>query len=137
LKASFKTERTIRLHEGFAGMVAIHEQMCAMENLRVWYEEETGGYLVLIHYSAIFRQGYMKFYLNNVNCPITIKDESHKQLRIKGLRIPSIPGVRGERGGSKKGITGAKIEFTTEADKAAFIDMVREAQKGMLDLEEY
>jgi hypothetical protein len=109
-----------------------------MENLRVWYEEETGGYLVLIHFSALFRQGYMKFYLNNVNCPILIKDESHKQLRIKGLRIPSSPThTRGERNGSKKSITGAKIEFTSEADKSAFIDLVKEAQKGMHDIEEY
>ena len=108
-----------------------------MENLRVWYEEETGGYLVLIHFSALFRQGYMKFYLNNVNCPITIKDESHRQLRIKGLRIPSAPtSLRGERNSTKKSITGAKIEFTSEADKSAFIDLVKEAQRGMHDIEE-
>jgi hypothetical protein len=114
-----------------------------MENLRVWYEEETGGYLVLIHFSGMFRQGYMKFYLNNVNNPITIKDESHRFLRIKGLRIPvtvapkepSGPAPK-ERAGAKKKITGARVEFTTEADKAAFVALVREAQHGMVDIEE-
>jgi hypothetical protein len=118
--------------------------MCAMENLRVWYEEETGGYLVLIHFSAVFRQGYMKFYLNNVNSPITIKDESHRFLRIKGLRIPvpvvphKDPGASApkEKAAAKKKITGARVEFTTEVEKAAFVALVREAQLAMVDIEE-
>jgi hypothetical protein len=134
LVASFKTEKTLRLHEGLAGIVASHEQMCAMENLRVWYEDETGGYLVLIHFSGLFRKGYMKFYLNDVNCPINVKDEAHRFLRVKGLRIPMMPGSKDK--GARRNITGAKIEFTTEAEKAAFLALVREAQEGMVDMEE-
>lgn len=117
--------------------MAHNEQMCAMENLRIWYEEETGGHLVLIHFSAMFRQGYMKFYLNNVNLPITFKDEGHKTLRLKGFRIPMVPGPREREktGAPKKNITAAKIEFTSETDKVAFIDLIHKAQREMMDLE--
>jgi hypothetical protein len=139
LKACFKTEKTMRMHDGLAGIVASHEQMCGMENLRVWYEEESGGYLVLIHFSALFRKGYMKFYLNNLSHPITIKEDGQKTVRVRGLRIPgpsfSFRGGVKEQSG-KKMIHGAKIEFTSESDRVDFVHLVREAQMQMVDIEE-
>jgi hypothetical protein len=139
LRSCFKTEKTMRMHDGLAGIVASHEQMCGMENMRIWYEEETGGYLVLIHFSALFRKGYMKFYLNNVNVPITIKEDGQKNIRIRGLKIPGPAfsfrsGPKEQLG--KKFIHGAKVEFTNESDKLAFVQLVREAQLGMVDIEE-
>src|SRR5262245_23457850 len=89
LLATAKTEKTTRINDGMGGSVGSREQMCAMENLRVWEEEETGRVMALIHYSAMFCKGYMKFYLNNARYPLVLRDDSgSKFLRLKGLRIP-------------------------------------------------
>ena len=80
--ASFKTEKTLRLHDGLGGMMGIRDQMCALENLRVWEEEETGGVLALIHYSALFCSGYMKFYLNDARYPLVIKDDAGRTVEV-------------------------------------------------------
>jgi hypothetical protein len=164
LRASFKTEKTVRVHEGLASMIAPHEQMCAMENLRVWDEEETGAVLAIVHYSAVFRSGYLKFYLNDARYPVVLKDESTRALRIKGLRIPlppiekarnnsmaphhhhfhlhhhktdaSIPQTAAQQQSAKsKMVTTAKIEFSSEAEKQAFVALVSKVQLGMVDIE--
>jgi hypothetical protein len=150
-------------------MIAPHEQMCAMENLRVWDEEESGAVLAMVHFSALFRPGYLKFYLNDARYPIVLKDESTRAVRIKGLRVPLAPvekqpGRIGSVGNhhhhhfhlhhhhhkegqgqqnqqaqqaAAKGkiVTIAKIEFSTEAEKLTFMALVREVQKGMVDIE--
>jgi len=59
---SVKTSKTMRLHDGFSGNFAYQEQMCALENLRIWQDQDTSGVLAMIHYSAQFRNGYMAFY---------------------------------------------------------------------------
>ncbi|KAF2666240.1 hypothetical protein BT63DRAFT_416639 [Microthyrium microscopicum] len=150
LIASYKVEKILRVHEGLAGIVASQEQMCGMENLRVWDEDETGGIMALIHFSALFRTGYMKVYLNNAKYPIMLKDEGGRVLRIKGLRVP-VDGGHGHHHhhhhghfhahkkerepGSKKSVN-AKVEFLHEADKLEFMALVREAQKGMVDIDD-
>jgi hypothetical protein len=136
LVASFKTEKTLRVHDGLGGIMGIRDQMCALENLRVWEEEETGGVLALIHYSAAFSSGYMKFYLNDARYPVVLKDDvGTRVLRLKGLRIPFQTRemvVKGQR----KLITSARIEFARELDKNEFISLVREAQLGMVEIED-
>jgi hypothetical protein len=62
LLLSVQTTKTMRLHDGFTGNFAYQEQMCALENLRIWQDQDTGGVLAMIHYSAQFRNGYMAFY---------------------------------------------------------------------------
>lgn len=134
--ASFKTEKTLRIHDGLGGMMGIRDQMCALENLRVWEEEETGGVLALIHYSALFCAGYMKFYLNDARYPLVIKDDAGARvLRLKGLRIPFATREL-EAKFHRKTITSAKIEFAREFDKNEFIRLVREAQVGMVEIED-
>ncbi len=59
---SVKTHKTLRLHPGVTGLLALQEQMCALENLRLWQDPVTGGVFAMIHYSANFRKGYMAFY---------------------------------------------------------------------------
>ncbi len=59
---SVRTTKTTRLHEGFVGNFTHQEQMCGLENLRVWKDEDTGGVLATIHYTAQFGDGYMAFY---------------------------------------------------------------------------
>jgi hypothetical protein len=89
----------------------------------------------MIHFSAVFRRGYMTFYLNNALQPIKVKDEGAKTVKLKGLKIP-LDNQMGRRGSEKnKNITGARIEFSNDLEKAKFIQQVREVQLHMVDIE--
>ncbi|GME46292.1 hypothetical protein GTA08_BOTSDO09162 [Neofusicoccum parvum] len=137
----FKTEKTLRIHEGLSGVLAYQEQMCGMENLRLWEDPENGGILAMIHFSAHFRPGYLAFYLNSSACPVRVKDEGGKEIKIKGLKIPldryraGVGGRRGSevgRGEGKKWITGAKVEFAGDVEKFLFLEKVKEVQQTMI-----
>jgi hypothetical protein len=147
LLATFRTAKTMRLHSGFSGAFAYAEQMCALENLRVWEDADTGAIIAMIHFSASFRDGYLAFYLNSATNPIRVKDEGAREVRIKGLKVPLDNGARalrkdsaaGEGGAGaeldkKKIISGARIEFATEMEKREFMDMVAEMQREMIEL---
>lgn len=144
---SYKTEKTTRTHDGLTGALSSTEQMCAMENLRLWEEEPTGAVMAMIHFSAIFRAGYLTFYINDTDNPIKIKDDGGKTVRIKGLRIAMIdneymPPKRsqsfrhdGKRGSeAKKWITGAKIEFDSLPEKVRFLDTIQDLQVRAVNL---
>ncbi|KAL1641610.1 hypothetical protein SLS58_005885 [Diplodia intermedia] len=137
----FKTEKTLRVHEGFSGVLTYQEQMCGMENLRLWANPASGGVLAMIHFSAQFRPGYLAFYLNSSNCPVRVKDEGGKEVKIKGLKIPidrnraGIGGRRGSESGKvegKKWITGARVEFASDVEKLLFLEKVKEVQQTMI-----
>ncbi|KAF2490368.1 hypothetical protein BU16DRAFT_552854 [Lophium mytilinum] len=156
LLATFRTEKTLRIHEGLSSVLTYAEQMCGMENLRLWEDEATNAVIATIHFSAHFRNGYLAFYLNSSSSPVRVKDEGGREVKIKGLRVPvdgrvdqrkdsgagvSGVGEKGARRGSevekeKKGryIAGAKIEFASEAEKRAFLVTVKEVQKTMREL---
>ena len=141
---TFKTEKTTRLRDGLTGAIAYEEQMCAMENLRLWSEEPSGAVLAMIHFSAQFRKGYLSFYVNNKDRPIKIKDEGGKMVKVKGLKIPandypeelkrSKPSNDAKKGDRGKFVTGAKIEFRNEEEKLRFLDVVRELQISAVTL---
>ncbi|TLD23504.1 hypothetical protein E2P81_ATG08848 [Venturia nashicola] len=144
---SYKTEKTTRTHDGFAGALSSTEQMCAMENLRLWEEEPSGAVMAMIHYSANFRDGYLTFYINDTDNPIKIKDDGGKTVRIKGLKIAMVdnefmPPKRsqsfkqdGKKGNeTKKWITGAKIEFDSLPEKVRFLDTVQDLQVRAVNL---
>ncbi|KAF1942046.1 hypothetical protein EJ02DRAFT_503046 [Clathrospora elynae] len=160
LLATFRTEKTMRIHEGtFGKSFSYAEQMCALENLRVWEDNDTGAIIALIHFSADFRNGYLAFYLNSSVNPIKVKDDGNKEVKIKGLRVPIdrgdramrkdsfVEGAKGKRKGKEadvggkpgkvekeKVISGAKIEFASEMEKREFLDMVKEMQRSMIAL---
>jgi len=136
---TFKTEKTTRIHDGLTGALSYQEQMCAMENLRLWDEESTGAVMAMIHYSAQFRRGYLTFYINDVENPIKIKDDGSRTVKIKGLRIPTDENLEmlkrsqstkeGRRGSEgKKWIMGCRIEFKSEEEKYRFLETVRDLQ---------
>jgi hypothetical protein len=166
LLATFPTSKTMRVHEGFSGAFSYAEQMCGMENLRIWEDDETGAVIAMIHFSAHFRNGYLAFYLNSRNSPIRVKDEGGREIKIKGLRVPLEKGSRKDSvmvsGGSgsadgsgetvkegkegkkkskedldrKKFIMGAKVEFESEMEKRQFLELLREVQGSMIELPE-
>jgi hypothetical protein len=119
--------------------------MCGIENLRIWHEENTAGMLAMLHYSALFRTGYLTFYLNNALQPVRVRDEGGKLIKIKGLRIPvaekerKVLGSKERRAGGhdgKKMITTVRIEFSSEAEKNAFMEQTKGAQIKMVDIED-
>ncbi|KAI4945703.1 hypothetical protein J4E91_007614 [Alternaria rosae] len=157
LLATFRTEKTMRIHEGLSKSFSYAEQMCGLENLRVWEDNDTGAIIALIHFSADFRNGYLAFYLNSSVNPIKVKDGGDREVKIKGLRVPidrgdramrkdsfaeaaTVKGKGKEKAGSGKSvekekvISGAKIEFATEMEKREFLDMCREMQRELIEL---
>jgi hypothetical protein len=151
--ASYKTEKTLRVHEGVGKVIKFEEQMCGMETLRLWEEEESGGVIGMIHFSAQFRRGYMIFYLNSADNPVKIRDEGGKIVKVKGLKIPLESERKVERsqslkegggaaqpaGGRRKSdstgkiIAGAKFEFASEDEKIEFLGMATQIQRRMIE----
>jgi hypothetical protein len=150
LLATFRTEKTMRIHEGISKSFSYAEQMCGLENLRVWEDNDTGAIIALIHFSADFRNGYLAFYLNSSVNPIKVKDDGNREVKIKGLRVPVDRGDRAMRKDSavagsvkdkgkgkddaKNVISGAKIEFASDMEKKEFLAMVKEMQRDMIEL---
>jgi hypothetical protein len=169
LLATFRTSKTMRIHDGPMAAFAYAEQMCALENLRIWEDADTGAVIGLVHFSASFRPGYLAFYLNSSNNPVTVADYGAREVKVKGLRVPIAEAGRAMRkdsfvddgdtitdaaevhatvgkerrnsaaGVKKKGkkveldrkkvISGAKIEFASEAEKREFLDLAQEYQR--------
>jgi hypothetical protein len=150
LLATFRTGKTMRIHEGISKSFSYAEQMCGLENLRVWEDNDTGAIIALIHFSADFRNGYLAFYLNSSVNPIKVKDDGSREVKIKGLRVPVDRGDRAMRKDSavagrakdkgkgkddaKNVISGAKIEFVSDMEKKEFMAMVKEMQRDMIEL---
>ena len=141
LLLSVKTKRTMRIHDGLSGAFAFAEQICGLENLRVFQDLGTGRASVLIHYSPQFRNGYMAFYLNSPEHKVIIRDDDDNTIRIKGINVPlsrkrSIQrrGTIGEsnsapRSKSSKYIAGAKVVFCTLEDKQLFMQTFKDIQR--------
>jgi hypothetical protein len=145
LLATFRTSQTTRIHSGLSKSFTYAEQMCGLENLRVWEDNDTGAIIALIHFSADFRNGYLAFYLNSSVNPIKVKDDGPSAIKIKGLRVPIDRGERKdsvvEKGKGKEGekekervISGAKIDFATEGEKKEFMEMCKELQRELIEL---
>jgi hypothetical protein len=156
LLATFRTEKTMRIHEGLSATFTYAEQMCGLENLRVWEDNDTGAIIALIHFSADFRNGYLAFYLNSSVNPIKVKDDGNREVKIKGLKVLIDRGDRAMRKDSfaeagkevvgkgkgkevqkvskEKIISGAKIEFSTELEKKEFLQMCKELQRELIEL---
>ncbi|MCJ1400113.1 hypothetical protein MMC11_003316 [Xylographa trunciseda] len=142
LLLSVKTKRTMRIHEGITGTFAFAEQLCGLENLRLFQDPQTGGVLAMIHYTAHFHDGYLAFYLNSSRSPLRIRDEDEKTIKVKGLNILvdddtsmvrrdsmiSRPTSASRPKGDNKIIKAVKIEFYTPEDKRLFKDKFREIQ---------
>ncbi|KAF2114864.1 hypothetical protein BDV96DRAFT_86702 [Lophiotrema nucula] len=142
LLGTFRTEKTLRIHEGLSGAFAYQEQMCGMENLRIWEDDTLGAVICMIHFSAHFKTGYLAFYLNSLNAHIRVKDEGGREVKVKGLKVPLEKGALrkdsvaggGKELDKKKIISGARIEFASEVEKREFIALVKNVQSDMREL---
>ncbi|SLM39530.1 hypothetical protein LPUS_10090 [Lasallia pustulata] len=93
LLLSVKTKRTMRIHDGLvAGTFAYQEQLCGLENLRVWQDHETEAVVALVHYSATFRDGYLAFYLNSARDPPLVPSAQANARPETPLHVPDAIG---------------------------------------------
>ncbi|MCJ1478702.1 hypothetical protein MMC13_007384 [Lambiella insularis] len=144
LLLSVKVKRAMRIHEGISGTFAFAEQLCGLENLRLFLDPQTGGVLAMVHYTPQFHDGYLAFYLNSSRSPLRVRDEDDKTIKVKGLSIAvddkswmgrrgSAPSNVAKTSRSKndtKIIKAIKIEFYTPEDKRLFKDKFKEIQSG-------
>jgi hypothetical protein len=119
LLATFRTTKTMRIHEGALASFAYAEQMCALETLRVWEDTDTGAVIALIHFSASFRDGYLAFYLNSSGNPVRVQDVGAREVKIRGLRVPIAETVRAMRKDSVVDNGGDAVTHTPTPTAAA------------------
>lgn len=140
LMLSLKTKRTLRVHDGLSSAFAFQEQLCGLENLRLW-QDDSGDVLAMIHYSPSFRDGYLAFHVGfSSRKRIHFRGDGERHVKIKGLEVPieakregsrptdSPVGSKSPKAKSEKKITAVRIEFTTEADKRIFLNKLKEVQ---------
>ena len=136
---SFCTRRTMLSHESFvAAAFAFQEQLCGLENLRLWRDEEAGSTIAMIHYSPNISEGYLSFRVNGPGTTAKILDDGEKWVKVKRLNIvlgpkpvsaspsPQSPspegGARGRRAEGRK-IAAIRIEFSTPKEKYKFLEV--------------
>lgn len=144
---SLCTRRTLRTHDNIvANTFNFQEQLCGLENLRLWTDDEgDGSVLGMIQYSANFRDGYLAFRLGGPYKTVQVRDDGEKWVKIKGLNVSFDSPVdkkamkrrKSSSGGAKerkervdKGITGVRIEFVTMADKHRFMEQFKTGKSG-------
>lgn len=119
-----------------------------------------GGVMALLHMSGNFGQGYAKWWLNSSRQQVRVKDEHNKFAKLKGIDIrvlriaekrSAANGVRSSttttsdtsssqswenkgKKGPERNVTGIRIEFKTEEERAKFVDTVKRVQERMLPL---
>ncbi|KAF1985996.1 hypothetical protein K402DRAFT_421575 [Aulographum hederae CBS 113979] len=130
LLATLRTTATYRIQDGFAGRLAFQEQMCGMENLRLWEDEESEGVLAMIHFSGQYRNGYLAFWINSSSAPVRAKEEGERIVKLKGFKVPLEPLEGGPNGSfvpgrnSASGAAGGNAgnrEGSMQADRAGSI----------------
>lgn len=138
---TLKTKRTLRVHDGLTGTFAFQEQLCGLENIRLWQDDD-GDVLAMIHYSPQFRDGYLAFNVGfSSRKRIYFRGDGERHAKVKGLDVSldkkaDFPAESSPDGGKSpkeksekdKKITAVRIEFTSEADKRTFLNRLKEVQ---------
>jgi hypothetical protein len=143
LVLNVQTNKTLRVHDNIVvDTFKYQEQMCGLENLRLWQDRDSNGVLCMIHFRPQFRDGYLAFYINSSRDRIRVTEQDKNVVKLKGIFVPvedkkskhrrissSGEAPQGRRPSKPKSlVTCAKIEFSTERDKHLFVDKLREAQ---------
>ena len=141
----FNTRRTLRLFDFIiSSAFAYQEQLCGLENLRLWTDEDegAGSILAMIYYSANFMDGYPAFQLRGPYTTVRIKDDGDKWLKVEGLEVclttpgtdmralkrrrkPSSHESSSPKRKQEKKITGVKIDFESFADKIKLLEICK------------
>jgi hypothetical protein len=120
-----------------------------------------GGVMALLHMSGNFGQGWAKWWMNSSRQQVRVKDEHNKFAKIKGIDIRALRpvefrssstanGVRSSstfsdsaslraldakaKKGPERNVTGVRVEFKTEEERARFVETVKRVQERVLPL---
>lgn len=134
LLASFKTKKTIRVHETLH-LLCPDEQMCDTKVLRVWRDEDSGAIILTIRYAKSYRLGPMIFCLNDKSAPLSLVGKDCDQVTFRGLQTmenqfkPLRKRLRRclRVLGIKETIS-VQMEFDEKEEKTFFMNLVRMAQ---------
>jgi hypothetical protein len=120
----------------------------------------SGGVMALLHMSSSFSQGWAKWWMNSSRQQVRVKDEQNRFAKLKGIdirvlrpaEVKSRPAnsvrssstfsdsasLRASDAKAKKGpernVTGVRIEFKTEEERARFVKTVKRVQERVLPL---
>jgi len=93
LIGSFRTMKSIVIHEGIKGAFTFEEQFANIEMLRLWEDDgicmpgAAGGVLAMMHISSNFGEGWARFWINCSKQQVRIKDDGPKHAKIKGIDV--------------------------------------------------
>ena len=142
---SFCTRRTMLAHESFVSSAfAFQEQLCGLENLRLWRDEEASSTIAMIHYSPTIHEGYLSFRVTGPGTTAKIIDDGERWVKVRKLNIVLAPKItsaspspmssspevsgKGKRDGKK--IPAIKIEFSTPEEKYKFLEVCSKKGSG-------
>jgi len=143
---SFRTRRTMLSHEGFVmSTFSFQEQLCGLENLRLWRDDEAGSTIAMIQYSPRFHEGYISFRLSGPGTIAKAVDDGERWVKIKGLNIvikpkcvsvTTSPNPSSPDGGSRskktepKNIRAIRVDFSSSEEKYKFLEVCGRAKGG-------
>ncbi|KXT14486.1 hypothetical protein AC579_840 [Pseudocercospora musae] len=166
LMGSYRTTKTIVLHEGLKGAFAFEEQFANIEMLRLWEDDgvstpgATGGVLALMHISSNFGEGWARWWINNSKQQVKIKEDGARYAKVKGIDVKVVrPGTTAaqiertraasfageevariqaatKRTAMLKQVGGIRIEFKSEEERNAFVSMAKNCQERLIPLPE-
>ena len=86
---SVKTLGTTRIHRDVFDKFVVAEKLCAMDNLRLWRDDSSGGRVfAVIQCSAQFRIGYLAFHTNGAYYTVYVSDCGPRRVKAEGLTSP-------------------------------------------------
>ncbi|KAF7185307.1 hypothetical protein HII31_13286 [Pseudocercospora fuligena] len=164
LVGSYRTTKTIVLHEGLKGAFAFEEQFANIEMLRLWEDDgvstpgAAGGVLALMHISSNFGEGWARWWINNSKQQVKIKEDGARYAKVKGIDVKVVrPGTTAaqiertraasfageevakiqaatKKTATLKQVGGIRIEFKSEEERNAFVSMARKCQENLIPL---
>lgn len=123
-----------------------------------------GGVMALLHMGGNFGQGWAKWWMNSSRQMVRVKDENNKFAKLKGIDVRVLrppeqvkggsgggavrsptAGVgdlptrrasdgRGGKKGPERNVTGVRVEFKTEDERARFVALMKRVQERVLPL---
>lgn len=128
----------MRIFPGVAGAFATEQQLCALENLRIFQDHDSSTVYGMIHFVPEFStgNGYLTIPLNDPKDPIRLKETNDTTVQIKGLKIllpqrsrrPSASNTKSAKKEQEKFIAGVKMEFYAKEDKTKFMAQLKQIQ---------
>lgn len=127
LIGSFKTLKTVVVHEGLKGAFAYEEQFAHIEMLKLWEDDGIatpggqGGILALIHMSSNFATGSARWWMNCSRQQVRVRHDGDRHAKLKGIKFVLVqPGtITGRREKIRNWSSGGELQRASTDDVIA------------------